>query len=97
MSDKGESRSGGGPEHFDRLESLVQGLLKRFEALRAEHAVTQQQLEDRDDRIRGLDERLLALGQGRQDAVKRIDELIAQLDQVEADLERRLDAAETGD
>ena len=89
MSDEGGGRSGGGPGHFDRLESLVQALLKRFEALRAEHALTQQQLEDRDDRIRGLDERLLALGQGRQDAVKRIDDLVAEMDQLDAQIENR--------
>jgi chromosome segregation ATPase len=83
--------------HFDRLESLVHSLLERFETLREDHAAAQRGIAERDERIRGLDERLLALGQGRQDAVKRIDELIAQLDQVEADLERRLDDAGAGD
>jgi len=42
------------------------------------------EIEQRSQRIRALDGKLLEANQKRQDVVKRIDELIAQIDQLDA-------------
>jgi len=44
-------------------------------------------VEEKTQRIRVLEEELLAANQRRQDVVKRIDELIAQIDQVDVQLQ----------
>ena len=69
---------------FERLERVVSSSppptgtsAPRTQALRRE-------LEQRGQRIRALDGKLLEANQKRQDVVKRIDELIAQIDQLDA-------------
>ena len=46
-----------------------------------------EEVRGRDQRIRALEEELLASNQCRQDVVKRIDELIAQIDQLDLQLQ----------
>jgi hypothetical protein len=58
----------------------VEALVKRYRALRAEHARLLALLEERDDRLRVLNQR-------RQDAVKRIDDLVAQIEELDARFE----------
>jgi hypothetical protein len=53
---------------------------KRNGALRVE-------VEEKSQRIRALEEELLATNQRRQDVIKRVDELIAQIDQVDVQLQ----------
>ena len=51
---------------------------------RLENAALRRELEQRSQRIRALDGKLLEANQKRQDVAKRIDELIAQIDQLDA-------------
>ena len=46
-----------------------------------------EEMKDRDQRVRVLEEELLASNQCRLDVVKRIDELIAQIDQLDLQLQ----------
>lgn len=55
-------------------------MTKRNGALRVE-------VEEKSQRIRALEEELLATNQRRQDVIKRVDELIAQIDQVDVQLQ----------
>lgn len=80
-------------ERFARLDRLVRSLVDRYERLRGETAALRNELQERDRRIHLLDEKILALNQGRQDAAKRLDDLIARLDQLDAELEARLEAS----
>lgn len=80
-------------ERFARLDRLVRSLVERYERLRGETLTLRDELQERDRRLRLLDEKILALNQGRQDAAKRLDDLIARLDQLDAELEARLDAS----
>lgn len=84
------------PEDFERLDRLVRDLVARFQTLQREHTTLRDRLEERERRLRRLDEELLALNQSRRDAGKRIDDLIAQLERIDVELERRL-AAEAED
>lgn len=80
-------------ERFARLDRLVRSLVDRYERQRGETAALRNELQERDRRIHLLDEKILALNQGRQDAAKRLDDLIARLDQLDAELEARLEAS----
>jgi peptidoglycan hydrolase CwlO-like protein len=55
--------------------------VQRFRALSAENGRLRAQLEQRDDRLRELNQR-------RQDTAKSIDDLVAQIDELDACLER---------
>lgn len=61
-------------------------LVEKFRALQAENARLRRTLEERELRIRSLDEQVLELNQRRQDVAKRIDDLIAQVDYLDAQL-----------
>jgi septal ring factor EnvC (AmiA/AmiB activator) len=69
---------------FERLERAVAELAAAYRHQRAENATLRRELEQRGQRIRALDGKLLEANQKRQDVVKRIDELIAQIDQLDA-------------
>jgi septal ring factor EnvC (AmiA/AmiB activator) len=70
--------------NFERLDRLVRSLVEKYRLLYAENASLRADLEERDSRIRSLDDQILEMNQNRQDAAKRIDDLIAQLDQLDA-------------
>ncbi len=55
--------------------------------LASENVRLRSELEQRELRVRSLDDELLEMNQRRQDATKRIDDLIAQIDQIDARLE----------
>lgn len=86
----------GETDRFARLDRLVRSLVDRYERLLAETELLRGELGEREQRIRALDEKLLALNQGRQDAAKRLDDLVSRLDQLDAELEARLDASGGG-
>jgi len=69
---------------FERLERVVSELAAAYRHQRAENATLRRELEQRGQRIRALDGKLLEANQKRQDVVKRIDELIAQIDHLDA-------------
>jgi chromosome segregation ATPase len=72
---------------FGRLERVVRKLAKQHERSVRRNGQLAQELERRDQRIRVLEEELLAANQCRLDVVKRIDELIAQIDQLDLQLQ----------
>lgn len=72
---------------FSRLERAVRKLAKQHERAVRRNGELVAQLERRDQRIRALEEDLLASNQCRLDVVKRIDELIAQIDQLDLQLQ----------
>ena len=77
---------------FARLERAVRALAEsRRQAVR-ENAALREELEEKNGRIRTLEDQLLEGNQRRQDVVKRIDDLIAQMDQ----LDQQLGALEEG-
>ena len=84
----GQSQAGqiqaGRSYDFERLERVVSELAAAYRHQRAENAALRRELEQRGQRIRALDGKLLEANQKRQDVVKRIDELIAQIDQLDA-------------
>jgi len=65
----------------------VCSLVERYRALADENGRLRRELEQREGRVRTLDDQLLEMNQRRQDATKRIDDLIAQIDQIDARLE----------
>jgi septal ring factor EnvC (AmiA/AmiB activator) len=69
---------------FERLEQAVFALAAAYRRQRDENAGLRRELEQRAQRIRALDGKLLEANQRRQDVAKRIDELIAQIDQLDA-------------
>jgi len=71
---------------FERLERSVATLLEKHRRLVDENAALRREIEDREHRVRRLDEQVLELNQRRSDVTKRIDDLIAQLDHLEAQL-----------
>lgn len=71
---------------FERLERAVSELVRAQRRQAEEVAGLRRRLEDRNRRIRGLEEQLLEANQKRQDVAKRIDELISQLDHLDAQL-----------
>jgi septal ring factor EnvC (AmiA/AmiB activator) len=71
---------------FERLERAVAALAALCRRQRQENAGLRRELEQRGQRIRALDGKLLEANQKRQDVAKRIDELIAQIDQLDASL-----------
>jgi len=80
----GSDRSRPGGLDFERLERVVSELAAAYRQQRSENATLRRELEQRGQRIRSLDGKLLEANQKRQDVVKRIDELIAQIDQLDA-------------
>jgi hypothetical protein len=66
---------------------VVVELVKRHERAVRRNAEFIAQVKSRDQRIRVLEEDLLAANQCRLDVVKRIDELIAQIDQLDVQLQ----------
>jgi|GEM_PF-6565263 len=103
MDDRDATGATSGPggrrdlERFQHLDALVRRLVERFEGLRAERSALREQLEQRDQKIRSLDLRILELNQTRQDTAKRLDDLIARLDQLDAQLETQLGQGPGGD
>jgi len=69
---------------FSRLEQAVELLVRQHEELQAENDKLCRELEEREARLRSLDESIREANQRRQDAVKRIDELIEHLERVDA-------------
>jgi septal ring factor EnvC (AmiA/AmiB activator) len=69
---------------FQRLERAVAKLAAAYRQQRAENAGLRREIEQRTQRIRGFEGKLLEANQKRQDVIKRIDELIAQIDQLDA-------------
>jgi len=69
--------------NFERLDRLVRSLVEKYRVLQGENASLRADLEERDSRVRSLDDRILEMNQNRQDAAKRIDDLIAQIDQLD--------------
>lgn len=72
---------------FGRLERAVSKLVKQHERAVRRNGQLVEEMERRDQRIRVLEEELLASNQCRLDVVKRIDELIAQIDQLDVQLQ----------
>ena len=77
-----ESKSEG--YDFERLERVVGELASAYRRQRVENVALRRELEQRSQRIRALDGKLLEANQKRQDVAKRIDELIAQIDQLDS-------------
>lgn len=82
---------------FSRLEQAVELLVRQHEELQAENEKLASELEDREARLRSLDEQILVANEKRQDAVKRIDALIEQLERVDAAFDAEPDAAGSGE
>jgi septal ring factor EnvC (AmiA/AmiB activator) len=61
----------------------VRSLVEKYRVLQGENASLRADLEERDSRVRSLDDQILEMNQNRQDAAKRIDDLIAQIDQLD--------------
>ena len=59
-------------------------LANAYRRQRVENLALRRDLEQKSQRIRALDGKLLEANQKRQDVAKRIDELIAQIDQLDA-------------
>ena len=66
---------------------MVRKLAKQHERAVRRNGQLVEEMERRDQRIRVLEEDLLASNQCRLDVVKRIDELIAQIDQLDLQLQ----------
>lgn len=87
LYDRGERGGRLIPNDFERLASVVEELVERFQKLRQENAALRRNLADRDSRIRALDEKVLELNQLRRDVAKRIDDLVAHVDLLDAKLD----------
>jgi len=61
--------------------------MEQYLQLQAENDKLCQELQDRERRVRTLDEALLEANQRRQDVLKRVDDLISQLDQLDGRFE----------
>ena len=77
-------RSSSDSYDFERLEQVVAQLAAAYRQQRAENSSLRREFEQRGQRIRALDSKVLEANQKRLDVVKRIDELIAQIEQYEA-------------
>jgi peptidoglycan hydrolase CwlO-like protein len=62
----------------------VSELASAYRRQRGENLALRRDLEQKSQRIRALDGKLLEANQKRQDVAKRIDELIAQIDQLDS-------------
>jgi len=62
----------------------VSELANAYRRQRLENLALRRDLEQKSQRIRALDGKLLEANQKRQDVAKRIDELIAQIDQLDS-------------
>jgi chromosome segregation ATPase len=87
-----EAADGRAAEPFEHLDALVRSLVARYRRLQVEHTEVRRRLEEREARIRELDEALFLANQTRRDAAKRVDDLITQLDA----LDSRLGGGEPG-
>lgn len=81
----GEPVSGGGGA-LARLDRLVQTLVDRYRAVRAERDALQAELAEREERIRSLDARLSELAHSREEAAKRLGQLVERIDRLDAQL-----------
>lgn len=71
---------------FDRLEQAVAALVDGYQQALARTEELRAEIDEKNQRIRQLETKVLDVNQRRQDVTKRIDELIAQLDQLDAQL-----------
>ena len=69
----------------------MRALVAQHHHLGTKNAAQRRVIEERDVRIRALEEQVLELNQRRQDVHKRIDGLISQIDHLDAQLERASD------
>ena len=69
---------------FDRLERAIAELVSAQVRMRGENELLRQELSDRDETVKGLDQEIVRLRQRRTDALKRLDDLIAQVGDFEA-------------
>ncbi len=65
----------------------MRALVDKSRQLELECSELRVQVEDRDQRLADLDEKLLADNQMRQDALKRLDDVIAQVDRLGAQID----------
>jgi len=84
---------GGGPipdaahmHDFKRLEEVVTALVDKYRRAQAQVAGLRRDLAERDRRLRGQEQAIRELNQGRQDVAKRLDQLIGELDRLDAEL-----------
>ena len=80
---KTDSQNG---QDFERLENVVRALVEAHQKALARNEALRGDLDEKNQRIRHLETKLLDVNQRRQDVAKRIDELIAQIDQLDAQL-----------
>lgn len=73
-----------GTSQVERLELALRALVGRVRLLLRENRRLREELDDRERRLRSLDERLFEMSQRRQDVAKRIDDLITTVEQIEA-------------
>ena len=71
---------------FERLERVVEDLVRAYERQVEENIGLRRKLEEKGRAIRTLEGRLLEANQKRQDVAKRVDELISQLDHLDGQL-----------
>jgi septal ring factor EnvC (AmiA/AmiB activator) len=71
---------------FERLERAVSELVRAGRRQQEEAESLRRRLQEKNGRIRSLEEQLLEANQKRQDVAKRIDELISQLDHLDTQL-----------
>jgi len=72
---------------FDRLEKVVTALVEAHQQALVRNEELRGELDEKNQRIRQLESKLLDVNQRRQDVTKRIEELIAQIDQLDAELD----------
>jgi len=72
---------------FDRLEKVVAALVEAHQQALLRNEELRSELDEKNQRLRQLESKLLDANQRRQDVAKRIDELIAQIDQLDAQLD----------
>jgi len=71
---------------LERLEQVIIRLVERHREALRENARLRERIEERDQRLRGVDGQVLELNQRRQDVAKRIDDLVAQIVLLESQL-----------
>lgn len=74
---------------MDRLERAIRELVDLQGQLDAQNASLRSELEQKNQRIRELDEQLLGANQRRVEVGKRIDELISQIDHLDSQFATR--------
>ena len=81
-------------EDFDRLEQVVTALVEAHQHTLLRNDELRAELDEKSQRLRQLESKLLDANQRRQDVSKRIEELIAQVDQLDAQLDEPEDSEE---